>query len=58
MTADTLFVTGAVLVAALGLGVRAWRRAKRKYEAGPCCGGGCGCVKPVVFGAKKKKSKH
>ena len=55
MTADTLLVTGAVLAAAIWIGARTWRRAKAKYEAGSCCGGGCGCAAPVVFGAKKKR---
>lgn len=58
MTTDALLVTGAVLTAAIWLGVRTWRRAKKKYDAGPCCGGGCGCAAPVVFGGKKKKPRR
>ena len=58
MTADTLLVTGAVLTAALWLGVRIWRRAKAKYDAdSSCCGAGCGCSGPVMFGPKKKRKR-
>lgn len=55
MTADALFVTGAIVCAVLWIGARAWGRAKAKYRSGPCCGEGCGCSGPVLFGSKKKK---
>lgn len=57
MTSDTLLVTVAVAVAALWLGVRMWKRAKAKYKSGPCCGEGCGCSGPVLFGPKKKRKR-
>ena len=49
-----LFVT-AVIIAAGWLGRRAWLKAKKRYQGGSCCGEGCGCAAPVVFGPKKKK---
>jgi hypothetical protein len=55
MTTDTLLVTGVVVTAAVWLGWRAWSRARDRYRKGPCCGEGCGCAAPLVFGSKKKK---
>lgn len=57
MTSDTLLVTAVVGIAALWLGVRIWKRAKAKYKSGPCCGEGCGCSGPVLFGPKKKRKR-
>lgn len=58
MTSDFLFVAAAVTVAALWLGRRFWLRARDRYRNGPCCGEGCGCAAPAVFGSKKKSKKR
>ncbi len=58
MTADALFVTAVIVTALLWLGWRMWVRARDRYRKGPCCGGGCGCAAPVVFGSKTKTPKR
>lgn len=53
MTVEHALVAAAVTLAVLWLARRAWVRARDKYRSGPCCGDGCGCVKPMLFGPKK-----
>lgn len=53
VTTEHAVVAAAVTLAALWLVRRAWVRARDRYRSGPCCGDGCGCVKPMLFGPKK-----
>lgn len=55
MTTDAVLVSAVIALAASWLAWRAWKRARDRYRKGPCCGEGCGCAAPVVFGRKKKK---
>lgn len=53
MSADTILVALIVAAASLWLLRRAWLGAKNRYRKSSCCGEGCGCVKPALFGPKK-----
>lgn len=54
MSTDAILVSLLVSGATAWLLHRAWRRARGRYRASSCCGEGCGCVKPLVFGPKKQ----
>ncbi len=51
---EDILVALAIGVAIAWLARRAWVRARARYRTGPCCGEGCGCVKPLLFGPKAR----